>query len=84
MVSDKKIFQCISLYKPMKKHVTPWVGPCLAPEALFELICRGPLGDATYQNIKALGLMVSDKKIFPCFALYKPNPGSGPFLARGA
>ena len=30
---------------------------------------RGPLGDATYQNIKALGLMVSDKKIF---FLYKP------------
>ena len=24
---------------------------------------RGPLGDATYQNIKALGFVVSEKKI---------------------
>ena len=32
---------------------------------------RGPLGDAEY-HIKALGLAVSDKKIFSCFTLYKP------------
>ena len=32
-------------------------------------------------NIKALGLMVSDKKIFPCCSLYKSmynmDPGGG-------
>ena len=26
---------------------------------------------------QALGLMVSDKKIFPCFSLYKPMNGDG-------
>ena len=32
---------------------------------------RGPLGDASYQyqNIKALGLVVSEKKIFKVFIL---------------
>ena len=40
-------------------------------------------------NIKALGLMVLDKKIFSCFSLYKPiyvkhaTPGAGPFLVPG-
>ena len=38
---------------------------------------RGPLGDAIDQillllNIKALSLVVSEKKIFPSFSLYKP------------
>ena len=32
---------------------------------LLEISCHG-------SNIKALGLMVSDKKIFSCFSLYKP------------
>ena len=35
---------------------------------------RGPLGDATIPNIKALGPLVSNKKIFSCFpyiSLYK-------------
>ena len=40
-------------------------------------------------NIKALCLVVSDKKIFSCCSLYKPidvnyvTPGVGPFLAPG-
>ena len=31
---------------------------------------RGSLGYATFSNIKALGLMVSDKKICSCFSVY--------------
>ena len=36
-------------------------------------------------NIMALGVMISDKKIFPCFSLYVKHvtPGVGPFLAPG-
>ena len=30
---------------------------------------RGSLKSCYIRNIKALGLMVSDKKIFPCFSL---------------
>ena len=36
-------------------------------------------------NVKALGLVDTDMKIFSCFSLYKPlknvTPGAGPFLA---
>ena len=49
---------------------------------------RGQLGDGCYiPNIKALGLMVSDKKIFSCFSYIRLcktcDPGAGPFLAPG-
>ena len=46
---------------------------------------RGLLGDTCFiPNIKALGLVVSDKKSFLCFSLYKPvlnmwPPGRGQF-----
>ena len=49
---------------------------------------RGLLGYVTYPNTKALGLVVSDKKIFSCFhyrSLCKTcDPGMGPFLTPGA
>ena len=65
-----KEFFMFSLNKPVK-HMTPgWRGgggglAHLWPQR-YNLIklCRGPLDDATYQNIKALGLLVSDKNIF--------------------
>ena len=44
-----------------------------------------------HTKFKALSLMVSDKKIFSCFSLYKPiyicktwDPPTGPFLVPGA
>ena len=40
---------------------------------------RGLLGDAVITNIKALGLLVSDKKIFQCFS-YKDYVTVGPIL----
>ena len=47
---------------------------------------RSPLGDATYPNIKALGPVLSDKKIshFPNISLCKTfDLEVGPFLAPG-
>ena len=45
---------------------------------------RGPLGDATYQILKALGPVVSDKKIFPHFAYVKIlTPEAGHFRPQG-
>ena len=45
----------------------------------------GPLGEAMYQ-IKGLGLLLSDKKIFkvfPYMGLWKTSGGAGPFLIPG-
>ena len=48
---------------------------------------RGPLGDAKYQILKALGLVVSDKKIcshFPYISqLEHVTPRAGHFLPKG-
>ena len=51
---------------------------------------RGPLDDVSYQisNIKALGFVVSDKKIFFMFlpilvCVKHVTPGAGSFLAQG-
>ena len=49
------------------KHLTPRTGTFLAHGYNLNKLGRAPLGDATYQNIKALGLVVSDKKIFSDF-----------------
>ena len=71
-VLDKNIFSCFTIYKKAYvQHVTAgraifW----LQGHNLFKL-GRGLLGDATYQNVKALGLMVLGKKIFSCFSVYK-------------
>ena len=72
MVSDKKIFSmffpCISLCKtcdPMGPgHYWP-------EDHNLNKLGRGPLRDAIYQlpRLYALGLMVSDKKIFHVFSL---------------
>ena len=43
-------------------------GPIFGPRSIIGTNLEGPLGYATYQiSIKALGLVVSDKKIFSCF-----------------
>ena len=47
--------------------MTPAVGPLLAQWGMiYRNMIRVPLGDAI-PNIKALGIVVSDKKIFSCF-----------------
>ena len=39
-------------------------------ECILFKLSRGLLDDASYQIYKALGLVVSDKKICSCFSLY--------------
>ena len=46
-----------------------YVIPGAEPWHNLNKLGRGLLGDATYQNIKALGLMVSDKKIYHVFPI---------------
>ena len=63
-------------------HVSSYISLCKASDPKgghfwphghnLKKLGRGLQGDATYQNIKALGLMVTDKGIFSCFSLYKP------------
>ena len=50
--------------------MTPAAGPFWPMGHHLNKLGRGPLGDATYQ-IMALGLVVSDKKDFLMFFLYK-------------
>ena len=64
-------FPYISLYRACDPR-----GPShFWPQGYNLKLGRGPLGDATYQISRLKGLlghMVSDKKIFFTFSLYKP------------
>ena len=44
---------------------------------------RGLLGDAVITNIKALGLLVSDKKIFSMFPYIRQCNGGANFSPKG-
>ena len=61
MVSEKKIFLCFS-------HDTPGVGPAWTPGAWLAGFVAGFIKRTTLhcytQNMKALGLVVSEKRIF--------------------
>ena len=61
MVSEKKIFLCFS-------HDTPGVGPAWTPGAWLAGFAAGFIKRTTLhcytQNMKALGLVVSEKRIF--------------------
>ena len=60
-VPDKKIFK-LPLYKPICKYVTPRVGP-------MEQTLQRSSGWCNIPNIKALCLVVQDKKISSCFSI---------------
>ena len=87
VVSEKKIFYVfpiVSLWELM----TPGAGPFLTPGAgLAGFIKRTTIHCYT-QNMKALGLVISEKKIFyvfPIVSLWElMTPGAGPFLTPGA
>ena len=51
------------------KHVTPGAEPFWPQEDNLNKLGRSLLGDATLPNIKALGLVVSEKKISKVFIL---------------
>ena len=58
--------------KAYVKPVTPEVGPLLAQGYNLNKCGRGLLDDTYIPKVKALGLVVSDKKIFSCCSQYKP------------
>ena len=61
--------------------IPPGMGPCGPPGArLAGFIKRNTL-HCYKQNMKALGLVVSEKKIFLCF--YHDAPGAGPVWTPG-
>ena len=73
MVSEKKIFLCFS-------HDTPGVGPAWTPGAWLAGFVAGFIKRNTLhcytQNMKALGLVVSEKRIFKRFSHDAPRGGA--------
>ena len=68
MVSDNNILMLFHI-QAYVKHVIPRAGPFFAPGALFEQIWQRFTMLCFIPNIKALGVMVSDKKIFNVFPI---------------
>ena len=56
--------------------MTPGVGPFLTPGAWLAGFIKRTTTYCYIQNMKALGLVVSEKKIFLCFS--HDAPGAGP------
>ena len=77
LVVLEKIFLCFT-------HDPPGAGPVWTPGARL----AGFIKRTTIQNIKALGLVVSEKKIVLCFSHCKSmganDPRGQPFLTPGA
>ena len=92
VVLEKKIFKCFSHYKPMADNDAPGAWPIWTPGSRLAGIIKGLTKHCFTQNIKALGLMVSEKKIFVCFfllhyciSLWRPmTPGAWPTWTPGA
>ena len=61
---EKKIFKCFSHYKPMADNDAPGAWLIWTPGSRLAGIIKGLTKHCFTQNIKALGLMVSEKKIF--------------------
>ena len=79
MVSEKKIFLCFS-------HDAPGAGPVWTPGAGLAEFIAGFIKRTTIhcytQNVKALGFVVLEKKIFKVFS--HDAPGAGPVWTTGA
>ena len=68
MVSDKKILSCFSL-KAYVKHVTPRWGYFWPQAHNLNKFGRGPLRRCYIPNIKVLGPVALENKIFKVFIL---------------
>ena len=69
VVLEKKIFKYFSHYKPMADNDAPGAWPIWTPGSQLAGIIKGLTKHCFTQNINALGLMVSEKKIFLRFSL---------------
>ena len=76
-------------YKPMADNDAPGAWPIWAPGSQLAGIIKGLNKHSFTQNIKALGLMVSEKKIFFYFVSYYKSletnepPGCGQLGPQG-
>ena len=81
MVLEKKIFKCFSYYKPIADNDDPGAWPIWTPGSRLAGIIKGLTKHCFTQNIKVLGLMVSEKKIFfnvfPIIRLWRPMTPRG-------
>ena len=86
MVMEKKFFKSFPIYFNVKL-LTPGAGPFLTPGGYFQQYMWRTSRCCNTQNMKALGLVVSEKKIFKSFPIYFNvkllTPGAGPFLTPG-
>ena len=74
LVVSEKIFLCFS-------HDAPRAGPVWTPGARLAGFIKRNTIHCYKQNMKALGLVVSEKKIFLCF--FHDAPGAGPYGPQG-
>ena len=74
----EKIFKCFSHYKPIADNDAPEAKPIWTRGSRLAGIIKGLTKHCFTQNIKALGLMVSEKKIFLRFSYYKSMEANDP------
>ena len=74
LVVSEKIFLCFS-------HDAPGAGPVWTPGARLAGFIKRTTIHCYIQNMKALGLVVLDKKIFYVFPM--TSPGRGPYGPQG-
>ena len=75
MVSEKKSYSCIFNYKPMSDNEAPGAGPVCTPGAHLAGFIKRTTIHCYTQSMKALGLVVSEKKIF--FYIFTMTPRGG-------
>ena len=79
MVLEKKIVQCFSHYMPMADNDAPGAWPIWTPGSQLTGIIKGLTKHCFTKNIKALGLMGSEKKFFfTFFSYYKSMEANDP------
>ena len=81
LVISEKIFLCFSHCKSMGAN-DPLDGAIFDPRGILAGFIKKTILHHYIQNMKALGLVVSEKKIFLCFS--HDAPGAGPVWTPGA
>ena len=81
VVFEKKIFFFFFPIVSLWELMTPGAGPFLTPGAWSAGFIKRTTTHCYIQNMKALGFVVSEKKIFLCF--YMRPPGRGPYGPQG-
>ena len=76
VVSKRKIFFYVFPIVCLWELTIPGVGPFMTPGAWLAGFIKRTTTHCNVQNMKALGLVVSEKKIFLCFSYDSPRGGA--------